>query len=98
MSFSIHYSQLNHHKRDSQITRRKISHNLIEPQTFPCTPAYIYQFHVLAFHPPRKLTAPLVGSVFGICSEVCGGAFLRRLFRVNSQRVLLTVFAEELRC
>ena len=59
---------------------------------------YAYQFHVLAFHPPSKLTAPVVGCVFGIMPEVCGGAFLRRLFCRNSQCVLLTVFAEELRC
>ena len=37
-----------------------------------------YQCHTLAVLPSPKFTAPLVGSIFGIQSEVCGGAFLSK--------------------
>ena len=80
--YQFSYSHLNHHKRDCQITRSKISYSLIEPQPHPCTPACGYEFHALAVYPHRTFTAPLVGSAFGIRSEHCGGTFCR-----NSQRV-----------
>ena len=74
--FPSSYSQSNHHKRDSHITRSKISYSLIESQPFPCTPACDHEFHAFAFHPHPTFTAPLVGSALRIRSEVCCGAFL----------------------
>ena len=67
---------------------------LTQEKKKPTSTNSMYLYSTL--HP--KLTAPLVESVFGIMSEVCGGAFLRSLFCRNNQRVLLTIFAEELRC
>ena len=72
------YSQSNHHKRDSHITRSKISFSLIEPQPLPSSPAYGHEFHALAFHPHPTFAEPLVGSAFKIWSDVCGGVFLRK--------------------
>ena len=76
--FQSGYSQSNHHKRDSQITRSKISYSLVEPQPLLCTPSCGYEFHALATHPHPTFTLPPVRSTFGIRSEVCGGAFLRK--------------------
>ena len=56
----------------------KISFSLIEPQPFLFTPACGYEYHALAVHPHPTFTAPPVKSAFGIWSEVCGGAFLRK--------------------
>ena len=71
--FQSWYYRSNHYKRDSQITRSKISYNLIEPQPPPCTPACGHEFHAFSFHPHPTFTAPLVGSTFRIPPEVCGG-------------------------
>ena len=60
------------------ITRSKISYSLIEPQPLLYTPACGYKFHALAVHPLPIFTAPPVKSAFGIQSEVCARAFLRK--------------------
>ena len=39
---NVGYSQLNHNKRDSQITRGKIAYSLIEPRPLSCTQARGY--------------------------------------------------------
>ena len=65
-SFSIWYSQLNHHKQDSHITRGKSSYSLIEPQLLPSTPAYGHEVYALVFHLHPTFAAPLVGSAFKI--------------------------------
>ena len=74
--FSIRYSQSNHHKWDSHITRSKSSYSLIDPQPLPCIPVCGDEFRALALHPHPTFTAPLVGSAFKVRLEVCGGAFL----------------------
>ena len=74
--FPSGYSRSNHHKRDSHITRSKISYSLIESQPLSCTPACGHEFHALAFHPHPTFTTPLVGSAYWIRSKVCCGAFL----------------------
>ena len=53
--FQSRYYWSNHQKWDSQITRSKISYNLIEPQPLPCRPAQRQEFHALAFHPRPHL-------------------------------------------
>ena len=47
--FQSDHSQLNHHKRDSQITRSKISYRLMEPQSLPRTSCG-YEFNALAVY------------------------------------------------
>ena len=74
--FQSGYSQSNHHKRDSYITRSKISYSLVESQPLPCTPGCGHEFHALAFHSHPTFTTPLVGSAFRIQLKVCCGAFL----------------------
>ena len=54
--FQSGYSLSTHLKRDSQITRSKISYSLIEPQSFPCTTACGYKFQAFAIHPPPTFT------------------------------------------
>ena len=80
------YSQSSHRKWDYQITRSKISYNLIESQPLRCTPNCGYQFHALAVHSPThpspKSTAPLGGSVFGIWRRSAV-----EFFCLNSQHV-----------
>ena len=56
------YSQLNHLKRDSQVTRSQISYSLIQPLLLPSAPACHYEFHALAVHPHPTLTVPPVRS------------------------------------
>ena len=77
-SFSIQYSQSNYNKRDSHITRSKISFSLTEPQPLSSTPAYSHKFHALAFHPHSTFAVPLVGFTFKIRSKVCGWVFCRK--------------------
>ena len=36
-------------------------YSLIEPQPFLCTPAYVYQFYVLAVHPPPQINSTSSG-------------------------------------
>ena len=64
--FQSSYPELNPHKRNSQITRSKISYSFIEPQPLPCTADCDYQFHTLVVSPSPKFTLTLVGSAFGI--------------------------------
>ena len=73
-SFSVLLLPVEHYKRDSQITRSKISYNLMKPQPLPCTPACGHEFHAFSFHPHPTFTAPRFGSTFRIPPEVCGGA------------------------
>ena len=54
--FQFGYSQSTHHKRDSQITRSKISYSLIERQPVPCTTTCGNKFHALAVHPHPTIT------------------------------------------
>ena len=64
--FQSSYPELNPHKRNSQITRSKISYSFIEPQPLPCTADCDYQFHTLVVNPSPRFTLTLVGSAFGI--------------------------------
>ena len=84
------YSQLNHHKQDSQITRTKISYtlySLIEPQPHSYTPACCFHFDTTAVHTPpphpppphpAPFTAPLAESAPGIRTEVTSVGCFRR--------------------
>ena len=68
--FQSGYTQSDHHKRNSQITRSEIFYTLMKLRPRPCTPAYGYEFHASSVHPHPPFTAPLVRSVFGVWSEV----------------------------
>ena len=62
----------------SKSPQEKISFSLIEPQLLPCTPAYGYKFYALAVYLHPTLAAHEIRGTFGIQSNICGGAFLRK--------------------
>ena len=74
--FQFGYSQSNHRKGDSQVTRSKISYSLIQALLLPCAPACGYELRALAVHPHPTLAAPPIRSALAIQSEVCGRASL----------------------
>ena len=98
--FQSGYSQLNHHKRDCQITRTKISYSLyslMEPQPLSCTPACCYKFDTAAVHPP--LIPP---KIYSTSSRIRtwnpnGGLRWSSFEEAVNVSSPLAVFAEELR-
>ena len=81
----------------SKSPQEKISFSLIEPKLRPCTPACGYKFHALAVYLHSTLTAHSIRGTFGIQSNICGGALLRKSQRTKAvgyfrRRALSSIF------
>ena len=81
-SFSVWYSQLNHHKRDSHITRSKISYSVIEPQLLPLhQPMTMNSMHLHSMH------IPLLQHLWSNLHLKSDQSSVGEFFGTNSQRV-----------